>query len=74
MGGDFGAPVAIAGAAISLERHPDTEFILVGDRNVISPLLAQRAALAAASRIVHTDVSVKMNEKPSQALRHGRWR
>src|SRR5215468_8410366 len=74
MGGDHGAPVAIAGAAISLERHPDTEFILVGDRAVISPLLAQRTALAAASRIVHTEISVKMNEKPSQALRHGRWK
>jgi glycerol-3-phosphate acyltransferase PlsX len=35
MGGDHGAPVAVAGAAISLERHPDTEFILVGGRAVI---------------------------------------
>jgi glycerol-3-phosphate acyltransferase PlsX len=74
MGGDHGAPVAVAGAAISLERHPDTEFILVGDRTVIEPLLAPHEALRAASRVVHTDVSVKMNEKPSQALRHGRWK
>src|SRR5580704_4810763 len=74
MGGDHGAPVAVAGAAISLERHPDTEFILVGDRTVIEPLLAPHQALRAASRVVHTDVSVKMNEKPSQALRHGRWK
>ena len=74
MGGDHGAPVAVAGAAISLERHPDTEFILVGDRTVIEPLLAPHPALKAASRIVHTDISVKMNEKPSQALRHGRWK
>src|SRR5271154_5259016 len=74
MGGDHGAPVAVAGAAISLERHPDTEFILVGDRTVVEPLLAPHPALSAASRIVHTDISVKMNEKPSQALRHGRWK
>ena len=73
MGGDHGAPVAVAGAAISLERHPDTEFILVGDRTVIEPLLAPHAALRAACRVVHTDVSVKMNEKPSQALRRGRF-
>ena len=45
MGGDHGAPVVVAGAAISLERHPDTEFILVGDRAVIEPLLAPHAAL-----------------------------
>src|ERR1700726_1250916 len=74
MGGDHGAPVARAGAATSLERHPDSEFILVGDRSVIEPLLASHPALSAASRIVHTDISVKMSEKPSQALRHGRWK
>ncbi len=74
MGGDYGAPIVVAGAAISLERHPDTEFILVGDRTVVEPLLAPHPALSAASRIVHTDISVKMNEKPSQALRHGRWK
>jgi phosphate acyltransferase len=74
MGGDHGAPVAIAGAAVSHGRHPDTEFILVGDRTVVGPLLAAHPELEAASRIVHTDVAVKMNEKPSQALRHGRWK
>src|SRR3981081_4296603 len=28
MGGDIGASVVIPGAAISLSRHPDTEFLL----------------------------------------------
>ena len=74
MGGDHGAPIAVAGAAISLERHPDAEFILVGDRTVVEPLVAAHPALSAATRVVHTDISVKMNEKPSQALRHGRWK
>ena len=32
MGGDFGASVVIPGAAISLTRHPDTEFLLFGDQ------------------------------------------
>src|ERR1700681_1768243 len=74
MGGDNGAPVVVAGAAISLERHPDTEFVMVGNRAVLESLLAGRPALRAASRVVHTDIAVKMNEKPSQALRHGRWK
>ena len=74
MGGDHGAPVAVAGADISLKRHPDTEFVVVGDRAMLEPLFADRPALRAASRIVHTDVAVKMDEKPSQALRHGRWK
>ena len=28
MGGDVGAAVVIPGAAVSLSRHPDTEFLL----------------------------------------------
>jgi phosphate acyltransferase len=74
MGGDYGAPVVVAGAGISLDRHPDTEFVMVGDRTVLEGLLADRPALRAVSRIVHTDVAVKMDDKPSQALRHGRWK
>src|SRR5579871_576817 len=74
MGGDHGAAVAVAGADISLERHPDTEFVMTGSRAVLEPLLADRAALARVSRIVHTDVAVSMDDKPSQALRHGRWK
>jgi phosphate acyltransferase len=74
MGGDYGVSVVVAGAAIALERHPDAEFVMVGDQTAIEQELAALPALAAASRIVHTDVAVKMNDKPSQALRHGRWK
>ncbi|MGY4289564.1 glycerol-3-phosphate acyltransferase PlsX [Bradyrhizobium sp. LM2.7] len=72
MGGDVGAAVVIPGAAISLGRHRDTEFVLVGDRAKIEPELEKHPALKAASRIVHTDVAVSMEDKPSQALRRGR--
>src|SRR5271156_6577408 len=72
MGGDVGASVVIPGAAISLTRHPDSEFLLFGDSRVIEAELARHPALQAASRVIHTDVSVSMHEKPSQALRRGR--
>jgi glycerol-3-phosphate acyltransferase PlsX len=72
MGGDVGAPVVIPGAAISLTRHRDTEFLLFGDRAKIDPELEKHPALKAASRVVHTDVAVSMEDKPSQALRRGR--
>lgn len=72
MGGDVGAPVVIPGAAISLARHRDAEFLLVGDRARIEPELARHPALKAVSRIIHTDVAVTGDEKPSQALRRGR--
>jgi glycerol-3-phosphate acyltransferase PlsX len=74
MGGDHGAAVVVPGAELSLARHPDIEFLLFGDRATIEPLLASRPALKAASRLIHTDVAVKMDDKPSQALRKGRWK
>src|SRR2546421_11733662 len=74
MGGDFGLAVVVPGAEIALERHPDTEFVLFGDEAAIRPLVEQRPRLKAASRLVHTEVVVKMDDKPSQALRRGRWK
>jgi phosphate acyltransferase len=72
MGGDVGASVVIPGAAISLKRHPDSEFLLYGDSKLINEQLAKYPALKAASHVVHTDVTVAMHDKPSQALRRGR--
>ena len=72
MGGDFGASGVIPGAAISLTRHPDSEYLLFGDRALIEPVLANHPALKAVSKIIHTDVAVSMHDKPSQALRRGR--
>ena len=72
MGGDVGASVVVPGAELSLLRHPDIEFILFGDQRVIAPLMTER--LRPAARIVHTDVAVRMDDKPSQALRSGRWK
>ncbi len=72
MGGDFGASVVIPGAAVSLSRHPGTEFLLFGDRALIEPQLDAHPAMKAASRVFHTDVAVSMHDKPSQALRRGR--
>lgn len=74
MGGDRGASVVVPGAARSLAAHPDIEFLLFGDDAVVEPLLAAHPGLKAVSRLVHTDVAVKMDAKPSQALRQGRWK
>jgi glycerol-3-phosphate acyltransferase PlsX len=74
MGGDHGASVVVPGAEVSLGRHPDMEFVLFGDRAIVEPLLASRPRLKAVSRFVHTDIAVKMDAKPSQALRQGRWK
>jgi glycerol-3-phosphate acyltransferase PlsX len=72
MGGDRGPAVVVPGAALALETHPDVQFLLVGDRARIEPYLEEYPALAECSRIVHTDTAVGMDDKPSQAVRHGR--
>lgn len=74
MGGDHGAAVVLPGAEISLTRHPDIEFTLFGDRGVLEPILEGLPGLKVKSRVVHTDVSIRMDDKPSQALRYGRWK
>jgi glycerol-3-phosphate acyltransferase PlsX len=74
MGGDHGPDVVIPAAAIALVRHPDMQFLLVGDTARIEPVLTAHPTLAAKARIIHTDVAVTMDAKPSQALRKGRYR
>lgn len=74
MGGDQGPEVAIPGANLALVRHPDLSFVLVGDKAAIAPYLEKFPKLAERSQVVHTDVAIAMDEKPSQALRKGRWK
>ena len=72
MGGDYGAKVVIPGLAVALKRQPELKFLLFGDEKVVNPLLAEYGEVAAASKFVHTDIAIKMDEKPSQAVRRGR--
>ena len=74
MGGDHGPSVVIPGAAIALVRHPDLHFLFFGDAARIEPELKQHPELAARSTVIHSDVAVAMDAKPSQALRQGRYR
>jgi len=72
MGGDSGPEVVIAGAALGLERNPEVRLLLFGDEARLRPIIEGYPRVAAASRLVHCDVAVAMDAKPSQALRHGR--
>jgi len=74
MGGDQGPSVVVPGADLALAQHPDSTFILFGDQTKIEPLLAAHPRLKANAKLVHTDVVVRMEDKPSQALRNGRWK
>ncbi|MBV8472721.1 MAG: phosphate acyltransferase PlsX [Hyphomicrobiales bacterium] len=72
MGGDHGPSVVLDAASIALERRPDVQFVIYGNEKIVAPLLKARPAVARKSRFVHSDVAIKMTDKPSQALRSGR--
>ena len=66
MGGDF-APQAVVKGAESVHRDGIAEIVLVGDEGKLRPLLEDSSL-----EIVHTPVSVAMDESPSNALRKKR--
>jgi glycerol-3-phosphate acyltransferase PlsX len=78
MGGDAGPGIVVAALARSAIRHPGVRFLLHGDEALLKPLLSKRAKLAAVTEIRHSAERVRMEERPSQALRRGRntsmWR
>ncbi|MEX6508557.1 phosphate acyltransferase PlsX [Jiella sp. M17.18] len=74
MGGDHGPAVVLAGAAIALKRRPDTRFVLFGESEAVLPVLEQYPDLKAKAVFHHCDVSIRMDDKPSQALRQGRYK
>ncbi|PWW03437.1 phosphate:acyl-[acyl carrier protein] acyltransferase [Hoeflea marina] len=74
MGGDHGPEVVVPGVALALERHPDIRFTLFGLQPACRPVLDRHPSLRAASTFVPCEVAVGMDDKPSQALRQGRYR
>ncbi|WP_199228420.1 phosphate acyltransferase PlsX [Caulobacter sp. D4A] len=73
MGGDFGPEVVIAGAAKALERHPDVTFLIYGLKAQCEPVLAKYPKLRDKSVFHECELAVSMEEKPSAALRRGRY-
>jgi glycerol-3-phosphate acyltransferase PlsX len=49
-------------------------FVLFGEEPAMRPVLERHPRLAEASRVEHCEVSIAMDDKPSQALRRGRWK
>lgn len=72
MGGDLGASVVLAGAELSLRDLSNVEFLAFGDLATIEPLMTGRPKLHRLTRIVHSEVVIRMDQKPAEALRHGR--
>lgn len=74
MGGDHGPSVVIPALMTVAIRRPDIRFVIYGREDVVRPELAKFPKLAEVSEFVHCEIAVRMDDKPSQALRHGRWK
>ncbi|WP_163931197.1 phosphate acyltransferase PlsX [Paraferrimonas sp. SM1919] len=71
MGGDYGPHNIVPALVQALEHFTSVDFILVGDKQLLSSLL-RRHRIFSHKRITitHTDQVVSMTDKPSFALRH----
>ena len=73
MGGDAGLETTIPGVHLALQRHDDLHVLLFGDAERIhAHLHALPEAFHRRIEVRHADVAIRMDEKPSQALRKGR--
>ena len=72
MGGDHGPEVVLAGAEISRERHPEIRYVVHGEPDATLPVLDRFPRIRDEGTFVPCELSISMDEKPSQALRRGR--
>ena len=69
MGGDRAPDIVVAGLNIAAERHPGAKFLLVGDEQLLAPLLRRYARASAACTVRHTAEAIGSDMKPTAALR-----
>jgi glycerol-3-phosphate acyltransferase PlsX len=72
MGGDNAPEVVLDGLDLAAERHPQAQFMLVGDEAKLTPLLARRPRVAKTCAIRHASDVISGDLKPTLALRQGR--
>ncbi|NKB27234.1 MAG: phosphate acyltransferase PlsX [Rhodobacteraceae bacterium] len=71
MGGDHGAEAVVAGIADSAARNADIGFIVHGDAEELTRLIAKRN-IAGRCDIRHASEVVTMDAKPSHVMRRGK--
>jgi glycerol-3-phosphate acyltransferase PlsX len=72
MGGDAGPGIVVSALDRSILRHPAVKFIVHGDETQLKALFAKKPKLLERVTIRHAAERVRMEEKPSIALRRGR--
>lgn len=71
MGGDSGPATVVAGLALFLDKHSDAKVIVHGPKAELTPLLTAKS-IADRVTIYNASDVVKMTDKPSSVLRHGK--
>ena len=65
MGGDNAPAMVIRGADIAVERMPDLIFKIVGDENVLEPLIGESKYLKSSNcSVIHTDCLLYTSPSP----------
>lgn len=72
MGGDNAPDAIIEGVALAAKKNADIFFFLYGNEEKIAPLTTKFGLPADRFKIHHTTDVVKMDDKPSAAIRAGR--
>lgn len=72
MGGDHGPGIVIPALARVAERRPDVRFLIYGQAAVVQPIIEKYPRLNDKITFVDSEIAIRMDEKPSQALRQGR--
>jgi glycerol-3-phosphate acyltransferase PlsX len=70
MGGDFAPLEAIKGIEIYLQnKNPDTSLILIGDKAIITQLLADNNIAIDDLQVINASQVIEMHEHPTKALK-----
>jgi glycerol-3-phosphate acyltransferase PlsX len=70
MGGDHAPREIVRGVLEAAESHPDHTFLLVGDRDAVDAELSEaNTAVPTNVVVMHASQTVKMDEKPVDAIR-----
>ncbi len=74
MGGDHGPETVIGGANIVLSRKPELHFEIYGEKTIVDPVLDKYPNVKNVATFHDCEISIAMDDKPSQALRRGRYK
>lgn len=69
MGGDYAPKTTTEGAILAQQELPEVELVLIGDKNLINPILEEKGADKSKFSIVHTEEVIGMGEHPIKAFK-----